>query len=309
MFFSLFLKILPTYIIIFIGYLAGKHLKIDRNTISQILFYIANPLVVLYGVANTKVSIQVASLPILVWVIGSSMSLMVYYISSFLFKDNTKNILAFSSGSTSMGYFGLPIAMALFDVNTVSIYVVCYIGMVLFENSLGFYIAANGMYTTRECILKLFKLPSSYAMVLGFILSIFDIRIPVFLSDFMMNIRSTFVTLGMMLLGVCIAQITSFRIDWKIVLTTIVAKYVLWPLFILGIVLLDKHFTGIYDENIYKALILLAIIPVSGSSIILANILNYQPDKVTLLLLISITVGLFYVPMVISLFFAKLIPF
>lgn len=103
-----------------------------------------------------------------------------------------------------MGYFGLPIAMALFDVNTVSIYVVCYRGIMLFENNLGFYLAANGMYTPRECILKLFKLPCSYAMVLGFILSIFDIRIPGFLFDFMMNIRSTFVTLGMMLLGVCI---------------------------------------------------------------------------------------------------------
>ncbi|MDN5247839.1 MAG: AEC family transporter [Wolbachia endosymbiont of Tyrophagus putrescentiae] len=309
MFFALFLKILPIYIMIFTGYLAGKFLKIDRNTISQILFYLANPLVVLYGISHTKVNLQVISLPILIWVVGSVMSLMVYYISSFLFKDNTKNILAFSSGSTSMGYFGLPIAVALFDENTVSVYVVCYIGMVLFENSLGFYIAANGIYTKKECLLKLLKLPASYAMILGFTFSVFGIRIPTFLSDFMMNIRSTFITLGMMLLGVCIAQITSFRIDWKLALTTIVAKYIFWPLFILGIVLLDKHVTGIYDESIYKALVLLGIIPVSGSSIILANILNYQPDKVTLLLLISITVGLFYVPLIISQFFVKLIPF
>lgn len=309
MFITVFLKILPIYIIIFFGYLAGKFLKIDRNTISQILFYIINPLVVLYGISHVKINMQVASLPILVLLIGSFMSLMVYYISSFLFKDNTKNILAFSSGSTSMGYFGLPIAMALFDESTIYMYVMCYIGMVLFENSLGFYIAANGIYTKKECILKLFKLPSFYAMTLGFTFSIFNIQIPFFLSDLMMNIRSTFTTLGMLLLGVCIAQITNFRIDWKLALTTIIAKYVFWPLLILAVVLLDKHTLGIYDERIYKALILLAIIPVSGSSIILANVLNYQPDKVTLLLLISITVGLVYVPLVISLFFVKLIPF
>ncbi|MBV0899884.1 MAG: AEC family transporter [Wolbachia endosymbiont of Fragariocoptes setiger] len=309
MFFTLFFKILPIYIIILVGYLAGKFLKIDRNTISQILFYIANPLVVFNGVSHTDFDLSIASLPILIWFVGSIMSLTVYYVSSFLFKDNTKNILAFSSGSTSMGYFGLPIAMALFDENTVSVYVVCYIGMVLFENSLGFYIAANGIYTKKECMLKLLKLPACHAMILGFIISAFDIRIPDFFSDFIMNIRSMLVTLGMMLLGVSIAQITSFRVDWKLVATTIIAKYVFWPLFVLGIILLDKHFVGFYDENIYKALILLAIIPISGSGIILANILNYQPDKVTLLLLISITVGLFYVPMVISLFFVKLIPF
>ncbi|GFQ72381.1 uncharacterized protein TNCT_507171 [Trichonephila clavata] len=208
-----------------------------------------------------------------------------------------------------MGYFGLPIAMALFDEDSVSVYVVCYIGMALFENSLGFYIAANGIYTAKECILKLFKLPSLYAMVLGFFLSIYDIQIPTFLTDVMMNIRSTFVTLGMVLLGVSIANIASFKIDWKLALITITAKYVFWPLFVLGIVLLDKHVIGIYDESIYKALMLLAIIPVSGSSIILANILNYQPDKATLLLLISTAVGLFYVPLIISLFFSKLVPF
>ncbi len=308
MFFTLFLKILPVYITILIGYFAGKYLKIDRNTISQILFYIANPIVILYGVSHIEVNFQIISLPILTWFIGSTMSLSVYYFSSFLFKDNTRNILAFSSGSTSMGYFGLPIAMALFDEDSVSVYVVCYIGMALFENSLGFYIAANGIYTAKECMLKLFRIPSSYAMILGFLLSISGMQIPNFLMDIMVNIRGTFATLGMMLLGVSIAKIASFKVDWKLALITITAKYVLWTLFVLGIVLLDKHFTGIYDENIYKALMLLAVIPVSGSSIMLANILNFQPDKATLLLLISITVGLFYVPLIISLFFAKLVP-
>ncbi|WP_264336968.1 MULTISPECIES: AEC family transporter [unclassified Wolbachia] len=309
MFFTLFLKILPIYITILIGYLAGKYLKIDRNTISQILFYIANPIVILYGVSHTEVNLKVISLPILIWFIGSIMSLSVYYLSSFLFKDNTRNILAFSSGSTSMGYFGLPIAIALFDEDSVSVYVVCYIGMALFENSLGFYIAANGIYTARECALKLLKLPSLYSMILGFFLSIYDIQVPDFLIDVMINIRSTFITLGMVLLGVSVAQITNFKVDWKLALTTIVAKYIFWPLFVLGIVLLDKNVVGIYDESIYKALMLLAIIPISGSSVILANILNYQPDKATLLLLISTAVGLFYVPLIISLFFTKLVPF
>lgn len=83
MFFIIFLKILPIYIIILIGYLAGKYLKIDRNTISQILFYIAAPIVILYGVSHTEVNLRVISIPILIWFIGSTMSLLVYYLSSF----------------------------------------------------------------------------------------------------------------------------------------------------------------------------------------------------------------------------------
>ncbi len=39
-------------------------------------------------------------------------------------------------------------------------------------------------------------------------------------------------------------------------------------------------------------------------AVVLANILNYEPDRVNLLLVISITMGLFYVSLMISLFFA-----
>ncbi|WP_410543555.1 AEC family transporter [Wolbachia endosymbiont of Atemnus politus] len=145
-------------------------------------------------------------------------------------------------------------------------------------------------------------------MILGFFFEYMRYTNTNFLTDVMINIRSTFITLGIVLLGVSIAQITNFKIDWKLALTTITAKYVFWPLFVLGIVLIDKHITGIHDESIYNALMLLAIIPVSGSSVILANILNYQPDRATLLLFISTAVGLFYVLLIISLFFAKLVP-
>ncbi len=301
MFFALLLKVFPLYITILIGYIAGKYLKADRNSISNILFYIMSPLVVLYGISTTEINVQVISLPILIWFIGSTISLIVYYSSALFFKDNTRNILAFSSGSTSMGYFGLPVAIALFDEKTISIYIVCYVGMLFFENSLGFYIAANGIYTAKECLVKLIKIPSSYAMIAGLIMHYFSFSIPEFLSDFMTNIRSTFMILGTMLLGICISNVKNFNIDWKFVSMTVIVKYVFWPLLVLGVIFLDKATLKLYSNSIYKALILLAVVPISGSGMILANVLNYQPDKITIVLLISTIIGLFYVPLMISL--------
>ncbi|WP_339048359.1 AEC family transporter [Candidatus Mesenet endosymbiont of Phosphuga atrata] len=301
MFTALLLKVFPLYITMLIGYIAGKYLKADRNSISHILFYVMSPLVVLNGISTTELNIQVISLPILIWFIGSTISLIVYCGSALLYKDNTRNILAFSSGSTSMGYFGLPVAIALFDEKTIAIYIVCYVGMLLFENSIGFYIAANGIYTAKECLIKLAKIPSSYAMIAGLVMHCFDFSMPDFLFDFMTNIRSTFMILGTMLLGICVSNIKSFNIDWKLVFVTVITKYVFWPLVVLGLILLDKATLKLYSNNIYKALILLAVVPISGSGIIIANVLNYQPDRITIVLLISSIIGLFYVPLMISL--------
>lgn len=284
-----------------IGYIAGKYLKADRNSISHILFYIMSPLVVLNGISTTELNIQIISLPILIWSIGSTISLIVYCSSALLYKDDTRNILAFSSGSTSMGYFGLPVAIALFDEKTIAIYTVCYVGMLLFENSLGFYIAANGIYTAKECLIKLAKIPSSYAMIAGLVMHYFSFSIPDFLFDFMTNIRSTFMILGTMLLGICVSNIKNFNIDWKLVFVTVITKYVFWPLVVLGLILLDKATLKLYSNSIYKALILLAVVPISGSGMIIANVLNYQPDRITIVLLISSIIGLFYVPLMISL--------
>ncbi|KJV69215.1 AEC family transporter [Candidatus Neoehrlichia procyonis] len=301
MFLILLLKVVPLYIISLAGFIAGKLLQPHSQTIAKLLFYIMGPIVVFFGLSNIIIDPSVISLPLLTWCICCIVSFIVYKVSALIFRDNTRNILAFSSGSSSMGFFGLPVALALFDNYTVSLYLLCYVGMLLFENSFGFYIATQGLYTVQQCIKKLLTLPASYSAILALIFSYFKIPIPEFLFHTAINIRSTYMVLGMMLLGIAVANIKVFRIDWKLIFLTIIIKYVAWPIFILGLIFIDKSTLRLYNHETYKALILLAVIPISGTGIMLATMLNYQPDKVAIMLLTNTIIGLFYVPIMISL--------
>ncbi|QGR02828.1 permease [Ehrlichia ruminantium] len=301
MFLVLLLKILPVYITVLLGFISGKLLKIDSPSIAKLLFYIVGPLVIFFGISQVHINPEILSLPFLTCLICCIMSTIVYYTSAFVFRDNTRNILAFSSGSSSMGFFGLPLALAMFDDNTVSIYLFCYVGMLIFENSFGFYLATQGIYTTKKCLIKLITLPAVYAAIAALSCSYFHITIPTFLSDFAVNIRGTYVILGMMLLGVAVANIKNLSIDWKLISLAVIIKYILWPALVIGYIIIDKLTFQLYDNDIYRALILIAIVPMSGTSIILATILNNNPDKIALMLLINTIIGLFYVPMMISL--------
>jgi len=83
-----------------------------------------------------------------------------YSISKLFWKDNSRNILAFTAGTGNTGYFGLPVAMVLFNSEQVGLVVLSILGFVLYENSLGFFITARGNHTVKESLMKVLKLPT-----------------------------------------------------------------------------------------------------------------------------------------------------
>ncbi|MFV9839015.1 MAG: AEC family transporter [Aaplasma endosymbiont of Hyalomma asiaticum] len=301
MFLALLSKVLPLYTTILLGYVAGKFIKLDSQTIGKLLFYVIGPSVVFFGILKTKISPEYASLPIITFLICCVMSFVVYRVSALIFRGHTREMLAFSSGSSSMGFFGLPVAIALFDEDTVSIYLLCYVGMLFFENSFGFYIVTQRIYTPKQCAKRLLLLPAFHATAAALLLNYYKIPMPGFLLGISTSITNSYMVLGTILLGVAIANIKDFSIDIKLVASTILIKYVAWPLVILLLIFLDRIGPGLYDTQAYQALILLAIIPVSSTGVILASMFNYQPDRAAMILLISTVIGMFYVPLMISL--------
>ncbi|ACZ49631.1 putative permease [Anaplasma centrale str. Israel] len=301
MFFALTLKVLPVYTTILLGFIAGRVVKLDCATIGKLLFYSVGPTVVFFGILKINITPEFVFLPIITFVVCCAMSLIVYNVSSLVFRDHIRNMLAFSSGSSGMGFFGLPVAIALFDEGTVSIYLLCYVGMLFFENSFGFYIATRGLYTPQQCFKKLITLPTFHAAVAALLCNHFKVHMPEFLLRVSTDLASTYMVLGTMLLGISVANIKDFSINWKLMVFTVLIKYVAWPLLALLLIFLDRKGPCLYDSQTYQAFILLAIIPISSTGVILAYTTNYKPDVAAIMLLISTVIGIFYVPFMISL--------
>ncbi len=296
-------KIIPLYLIILIGYIGTKLFKIDRETIGKTLIYILAPIIVFYGAFTTEISFTTLSLPILFFFICCYVSILFFIIGKFVYKeDATKNILAFASGSGNAGYFGLPVIATILGDKEFAISVMLILGVILYENTLGFYITARGGYSKYESIRKVVRLPSIYAFFIGIILNILNLELSNNVVLVIEHFKSAYVVFGMMLIGMGLIGIKLKNFDLKFILLTFFAKFFIFPLIILFIIFIDTNFFNIYNREIYNILIIMSIVPLAANTVAFATELKVYPEKAAIAVLLSTIFALFYIPLVLTLF-------
>lgn len=294
-------KLAPLYLLIILGFIGGKYLKIQKDTIASILIYFFIPVVIFTGVIKTNINLNTLSIPLLFFSICSIVSLLAYYVAGFIWKDYTRNIQALISSTANTGYFGLPVAVAIFGDKAIGIVALALLGTSLFTNSLGFFLAAKGRHTTKESLLKVFKLPLLYAFILGLIINLMHIQLGKVFFDTANNFNGAFTVLGMMLIGIAIADVKKYKFDYKFIGFSILSKFLVWPLIMLLVISIDNHAFKIY-EPFYKILILLSIVPVAANIVSYATVLNTHPEKSSIAVLTSTLFALFLIP-IIAIFF------
>ena len=237
-----FIKLIPHYINIFFGYIAGRYLNVQRESIVGLAFYLFVPVVVFSGTSSLKYSPSIAFLPFIIFLVSTGLCLLCYKISQAFWSDNTPNLLGFSAGSANTGYFGLPVAIMLLPPEGVAIYILSFMGIILFEFSVGYYISARGNYTVKQSLKKVAKLPSIYAFALGITLSANGVSIPLPVVEFTDKVKAAYSIMGMMIIGLGLAAIKKFEFDFKYMTVSLISKYIAWPLVIMMIIMLDSNY-------------------------------------------------------------------
>jgi len=299
---DLLLQMTGLYLCIAIGFIAARKFEIHGKSISQLLFYFIVPLTFLYGISKTNMQPHYLLLPLCVFGIACSLCLIHYSIARRVYSDKSANILAFASGNGNLGYFGIPIAMMLFEPPIVGIYMMTIIGTMLFETTLGYYITTTGDFSTREALFKMAKLPMLHGALIGLLLSFFQLSTPAFLEGFFIGVKGAYSTLGMMVVGIALAAATSLKLDWKFIGMAFAVKFIAWPLLVGGLVLLDIHVLHLFSETVHHTTLLISFMPLAVNSVIFATLLDAQPEKMATAVFLSTLFALLYVPVMISLF-------
>ena len=302
-FLSLLLKIIPLYILIGLGYFAGNKLNAKKETVASILIYIIVPVVIFNSIITTKLSTEILFLPLIFFICCSSMCILFYLIGGKLFNDNTKNILAFAAGTANTGYFGVPVAIELFGEQSIGILIISFFGFTLFENSLGFFITAKGNHTIKEAFVRLLKLPTLYAFILGLVANLVGITLSEHFLGFSKNFLGAYTILGMMLIGLGLSDIRNYKVDIKFLVTTIIAKFIVWPLLILFIIFIDNNYLNLFNASTHKIMLLLSIVPLAANTVAFATELKTQPEKASFAVFLSTLIALVYIPLLTTMFF------
>jgi malate permease and related proteins len=289
--------------VILLGYVAGKKLHAQRETLASIAIYILTPVVIFDGVVTTALTPSALSLPVVFFLSCCLMCVIFYLLASLFWKDAHRNILAFTAGSGNTGYFGLPVALALFGPDRLGPIVLSILGFVLYENSVGFFVTARGHHTIDESIGKVLRLPSLYAFAIGVVVNLLGSPLGESYAAMAQNFRGAYSVIGMMLIGLGIAAMPRFSVDLRFISIAFLAKFVAWPLWIAAILLLDQSAFHFYDPSLTQPMLLMAIVPLAANTVALATELRTEPEKAAMTVLLSTLVALVYIPVFVMMFF------
>jgi hypothetical protein len=290
-------KIFPLYGMIGLGYIASRGLHVARESIAPLLIYIISPVVVFAASLNVTISLEVLGFPWFMFGVSVVMCLFFYWVGKFFWTDGTRNIFAFSAGTGNTGYFGIPLAMLLFEPEVANLYIFTMLASLLYESTIGFYIIARGQYTFRQSLLKVARLPSLYAMHLGLVCNYMGWFPSASLMDFMEYFKGTFAILGMMMVGMGLKGVWEKGMDFTFVGMTFVTKFVVWPLVVFGLIYLDQTWFGLLNDALYKVMFIFAVVPLAANAVSMAVLLNAAPEKASFAVLLSTLFSLVSIPL------------
>ena len=299
---QLAIKILPLYFIILLGFIAGRKLSVKKESVAPLLIYIIIPLVIFNSVLKSEVSMNTFSIPLVFYSLCCLMGLLFYHIGRYFWKDSTKNILAFAAGSGNAAYFGTPVAIAIFSEKILGIVVLCVLGVILYENTVGFYLAARGNFSVREALKKIVKLPSIYAFIIALTVNSLHLDFGQAYLSTVQVFQGALSFLGMVVIGLGMSNIQKSSIDYKFISLTFISKFIAWPIIMASLIAIDRAVLGIFSTEVHNVMILLSIIPVAANTVAYATQLNAQPEKAALAVFLSTIFALFYIPIIVSIF-------
>jgi len=296
------IKLIPLYIIIALGFLAGRFSNVSPESIAGLLIHIITPVVIIGYVADISITIANLTVPLLVFVMCAVMEGLFYWIGKRAFTDSTANLLALSAATGNIGYFGIPLYVLLFPGDGLGVYMLAFTGMLFFELTLGFYMIARGRFSIWQSLKQFIKLPPVYAVFAGMAISVMHLPIPDVVRGMIENFRSVYIVLGSLMIGLGMSRIRKFEIDRRYTLLTHVAKFAVWPIMVYGIISLDRYVLHMYNPVVYNCLIVFAVVPLMVDVVMFATQLHVKPEKAATGVFVSTVFALLYIPIVYGLF-------
>jgi malate permease and related proteins len=301
-FLVLLFKLVPLYLMIGLGFVAAKYAGAQKETVAKLLIYIIAPAVVFYGTYTAHLDWANLSLPVLFYGIACILLLLFLKIGQRVYGPRPdKNVLAFAAGSANAGYFGLPVALSLFDGPVFGLAVMALLATIVYEYTLGFFTVANGSYGWRDSLAKVVKLPSIYAFAAGLAANVLGANFAVAFPT-LDYFKAAYTLLGMMLIGMGVAGMCVRSVDYKFISLAFLAKFIVWPALIGAVVFADSHTLHIYSADAYRVMVLMSVVPLAANTVAYATEFKTCPDKAAVAVLLSTLFALFYIPLIASLF-------
>ena len=298
---ALFTSILPLYVLIALGWVAGRFFGVERQTMGALGIFIIQPIVSFGFVAQLDFKIEYLMIPIMVFTFSSTVLIGAYALGLKIYADKRANLLAMCAAMGNTGYFGLPVALLLLDTHWVAVYIFANLGGVICEATVMYYIANRGAFDVKTSIKKLMQFPTIYAVALGIYFNQAGLGLSDQFITYWEYFNGSYIVIGMMIIGVALSRVKKLVIGPKFMAIAYMGKFFVWPLLSLSFISIDYHFLKLFSREVYLIMLVISIVPPGANISAFAAQLDLNPEKAATTVLIGTIFALFFIPAVLIL--------
>lgn len=272
-------NVIPLYLLIGLGYIAGRWLEVNLQSLARVGIFIVAPIVIFGGMVKMEFDPRYLLLPVVLAGISAGVSLFMYAAAKRRWKNNTANLIGLGSVSGNTGYFGLPVVLGLFGPSWAALYLFMNMATLVTENTIGYYMGVRGQHSIRDSLRKVAKLPGIHALYIGLAFNFMDVPVPDLFFTYWDYATGAWIFIGMMLIGVALGKMPRLECDARLIGWLFSAKFVLWPGLGLCFIIADSLWLHWFPAEVYGLILVFTAVPPPSNLVAYAAHLNLHPEK------------------------------
>ncbi len=293
-------NLVPLYILIGLGYVAGRWMEVNLHSLATVAIFILSPVVVFGAILKIELDPVYLLLPVIIFAVSAFIAFTSYKASAAHLKNHLANLIGMTSGTGNTGYFGLPIVIALLGPEAAGIYLLMNLAIVLNEVTVCYYIGARGNHPVHESVKKLIRLPALHAAWVALLFNALNVEMPDVFTTYWNYFTGAWVIIGMMLIGVGLAKVETLRPNFALIGWLFGFRFLVWPALMTGIVAADRLWFHLYDKDVHLMLTLIGIVPLAANTVAFAGHLKLPAGEAAMAVLASTLFALFFIPLMLG---------
>jgi hypothetical protein len=282
--------ILPTFIVIFIGYLLGKITKIDMSAIVNVVFYVGLPSLAFVSMLDKKIVLLDAAK---IWAAALIIAFGCGTVAWIVFKTLRQKHSGLYIPIILMNTVNIPFPIIYLVYGSAGLFAATlfYIPNVILLFSLGIYIASGKHW--KEGIQEVFRAPTIYAAIAGLTVNLLNITVPDLIVRPLDFISLMVIPLVLLILGCNLSAVKITSLP-----TTFLASFLR-----LGVGLLFGFLTvNLFNlTGVLRSVVILnSAMPAAVNGSILATKYDSEADLVASVVFVTTIASLFIIPFLLN---------
>jgi predicted permease len=279
--------VLPTFMVIAIGYLIGKFAKINIAPVADINLYVAVPALVLVSMLNQKIILLDAAK---IWAASITIILGCLLLAWLVFKVLKQKHSGLYVSIAVMNTVNIPFPIIFLAYGAVGMTAATlfYIPGCISAYSLGIFIMAGKKW--RDNIKEVAKQPAVYAAILGLLFNLYNVHVPELIHNTLDFVSKMAIPLILLVLGCNLAKVRIASVP-----TTLLASFLRVGIG-LALGLLVVHVFNI--TGVYRSVVILdSAMPAAAVSSLMATKYNNEAELVSSVVFLTTVASLVIIPL------------